>query len=96
MKKYAFFNLLFNEKHPVESDKNLHDVVKTVYELGDDDLQISSSEFLKYLYTYDSLQLYNICLTLSSIHLLDSIDINKEIEDKSKLYTEEVNKRKNK
>ena len=94
LKKDVFFNLLINEKHPIESDKNLHDIIKTVYEIGDNDLKITSSEFLKYLYTYDSLQLYNICLTLASIHLLDTIDINKEIEDKSKLYTEEVNKEK--
>ena len=94
LKNDVFFNLLLNENHPIETDKNLHEIIKSVYQITEDNMQITSSEFLKYLHNYDSLQLYNICVTLASIHLLDSVDINKEIEDKSKLYTEEVNKEK--
>ena len=92
--KNILYDLLKNEKHPIESEKNLHEIIKNIYELPDE-LLFSSSELLQHLYSYDQSKLYNICSTLSNIHLMDTIDINKEIENKSKEYSDIIDKEKN-
>lgn len=94
IKNNVFVNLLKDEKHPINKEESLYEKIKQVYDLSEDELQMSSSELLTHLYNYDSLEFFNICSTLACIHLLDSVDINKEIEDKSKLYMEEIDKEK--
>ena len=94
MKNNIFVNLLKDEKHPINNEENLYEKIRLVYDLSEDELKMSSSELPTHLYNYDSLDFYNVCSTLACIHLLDSVDINKEIEDKSKIYMEEVDKEK--
>jgi hypothetical protein len=88
------YNLLKNEKHPIETDKNLHEVIKTLYDLSDNELSFTSSELLQHYYLYDQSKLHNICSTLSNVHLLDSIDINREIENKNKEYSDMIDNEK--
>ena len=86
------YELLRKENHPIESEKNLHDIINHVYDISNN--TFTSSELLSHYYDYDSTDLHNICVTLSSIHLLDVIDIQKEIQGKNDVYMNQIDEEK--
>ena len=94
IKQNIFYNLLKDERHPIETEKNLHDMLTEVYKINEDNLNFTSSELLNQFMKYDTMNFHNICATLASVHLLDTVDINKEIEERNKIYLDDINKEK--